>query len=394
VTGNVGGNVTGSVGSVAGNVTGSVASVTGNVGGNVNGNVVGSVASVTADVGITQAGADKVWNTASRTLTSFGTLVADVTTAVWAAATRTLTAFGFSVTVGTNNDKTGYALSTGGIQAIWDALTANLTTANSIGKRLVDFVTTLVYTAPPSAADNADAVWDELMAGHVIPGSAGADLATAAGGGSAPTVQQIVDGVWDEAIANHLDAGSTGEALSNAGGGGGDPWATVVPDGYAQGTAGYNQGLIPTIEAQTSLITAENVKVVNPVNLITLELTLYNSMDYSTSSGTALPTWTSDDWTAYGLQTAASVTLYYADVNSDTDTALGSIVVDSATSIHFEAARSAVMALTLGEAIAGYKIIAVLDHAHGDSEVVLVNAALSHLNYSLYRNLSKPNTAA
>lgn len=53
VTGNVGGNVTGSVGSVAGNVggnvTGSVASVVGNVGGNV----VGSVASVTAGVTVT-----------------------------------------------------------------------------------------------------------------------------------------------------------------------------------------------------------------------------------------------------------------------------------------------------------------------------------------------------
>lgn len=36
----------------------------------VQGNLTGSVASVTADVGITQAGADKVWNTAARTLTS------------------------------------------------------------------------------------------------------------------------------------------------------------------------------------------------------------------------------------------------------------------------------------------------------------------------------------
>ena len=46
--------------------------------GNVGGNVVGSVASVGADVGITQAGADKVWGTAARTLTSFGSLIADI----------------------------------------------------------------------------------------------------------------------------------------------------------------------------------------------------------------------------------------------------------------------------------------------------------------------------
>jgi hypothetical protein len=57
VTGNVGGNVTGSVGSVVGavgSVTGAVGSVTGNIGGNVVGtvaSVVGAVGSVTGNVG-------------------------------------------------------------------------------------------------------------------------------------------------------------------------------------------------------------------------------------------------------------------------------------------------------------------------------------------------------
>ncbi len=54
VTGSVGGNVTGSVGSVlgnvAGNVTGSVASVLGNVGGNVAGSVNSVVSTVEADI--------------------------------------------------------------------------------------------------------------------------------------------------------------------------------------------------------------------------------------------------------------------------------------------------------------------------------------------------------
>jgi hypothetical protein len=43
-----------------------------------------------------QAAADKVWATATRTLTSFGTLVSDVATAVWGAVSRTLTAFAFT----------------------------------------------------------------------------------------------------------------------------------------------------------------------------------------------------------------------------------------------------------------------------------------------------------
>lgn len=122
---------------------GAVASVTGDVGGNV----VGSVASVTADVGITQTGADKVWGSAARTLTSFGTLVADAAAAVWAAVTRTLTS-----------------------------------------------------AAPPTSAQVADAVWDEVIAGHAT-------------------------------------AGTTGAALGAAGAAG-DPWATDLPDGYTGDQAG------------------------------------------------------------------------------------------------------------------------------------------------------------
>jgi hypothetical protein len=49
-----------------------------------------------------------VWAVTTRTLSTLGTLVDEI----WAATTRTLTAFGFSVTVGTNNDKTGYTVST------------------------------------------------------------------------------------------------------------------------------------------------------------------------------------------------------------------------------------------------------------------------------------------
>lgn len=79
-----------------------------------------TAAKVAADVGTEIATA--VWASGTRTLTSFGTLVSDVATAVWGAATRTLTAFGFSVTVATNNDKTGYTLSSAGNDAAADAL--------------------------------------------------------------------------------------------------------------------------------------------------------------------------------------------------------------------------------------------------------------------------------
>lgn len=193
-TENLAANHTGTVGSV----TGAVGSVTGNVGGNVNGNVAGSVASVTAgvtlaaathtgaviptvtavtnDVGITQAGADKVWNS----------------------TTRTLSAFGFSVTVGTNNDKSGYSLSAAGVQAIWDALTSALTTVGSIGKRLVDNINaTIGSRSSHSAAD----VWSSAT--RTLTGSLD------------PSAAAIADAVWDEAISAHLTAGSTGATLAD-----------------------------------------------------------------------------------------------------------------------------------------------------------------------------------
>jgi hypothetical protein len=72
--------------------------VTGNVGGNVS----GSVASVTAGVtvsdktgfSLSSAGVQAIWEYATRTLSSFGSLVSDIATAVWGAGTRTLTGFG------------------------------------------------------------------------------------------------------------------------------------------------------------------------------------------------------------------------------------------------------------------------------------------------------------
>jgi len=65
--------------------------------------------------------ATATWAYGTRTLSSFGTLIADI----WSYSTRTLTSLG-----------------SGAIQAVWDALTSGLTTAGSIGKLLVDNIDT------------------------------------------------------------------------------------------------------------------------------------------------------------------------------------------------------------------------------------------------------------
>ncbi|NMC35014.1 MAG: hypothetical protein GYA36_21545, partial [Veillonellaceae bacterium] len=51
-----------------------------------------------------------------------------------------------AVTVGTNNDKTGYALSVAGINAIWDQLLTAITTVGSVGKLIKDYLDAAVST--------------------------------------------------------------------------------------------------------------------------------------------------------------------------------------------------------------------------------------------------------
>lgn len=156
VTGNVGGNVTGSVGSVVGNVggnvTGSVGSVVGNVGGNlvgnvngnvvgsvgsvagnVSGNVVGSVGSVTGNVGGNVVGtvASVVGNVGGNVTGSVGSVVGNVGGNVVGTVASVVGNVGgnvvgsvgsvvAAVTVGTNNDKTGYTTTTADKQATAD----------------------------------------------------------------------------------------------------------------------------------------------------------------------------------------------------------------------------------------------------------------------------------
>jgi hypothetical protein len=52
-----------------------------------------------------------------------------------------------------------------------------------------------------------------------------------------PTAAAVADAVWDEVLSGHLTAGSTGNAL-NAAGSAGDPWSTSLPGAYGAGSAG------------------------------------------------------------------------------------------------------------------------------------------------------------
>jgi hypothetical protein len=83
-------------------------------------------------------------------------------------------------------------------------------------------------------------------------------------GGSAPTAAQIADAVWEETLADHSGTtGSTAEAL-NAAGAAGDPWTTTLPGAYGAGSAGKIIGdninaTISSRASQTSLDTLDDI---------------------------------------------------------------------------------------------------------------------------------------
>lgn len=80
------------------------------------------------------------------------------------------------------------------------------------------------YTAPPSIAEIVDATFDELLAGHAIPASAGAALSAA--------------------------------------GGAADPLLNAVPGAYAAGTAGYILGNLPdrTVNVVAPILTGQDLE--------------------------------------------------------------------------------------------------------------------------------------
>lgn len=93
-----------------------------------------------------------------------------------------------------------------------DAIDADAVAASAVAELQAGLATAAAVAALPTAAQNADAVWDEALAGHLAAGSTGEAL-NASGGGATPS--QIADAVWDEARADHVAAGSFGQGVAS-----------------------------------------------------------------------------------------------------------------------------------------------------------------------------------
>ena len=163
---------------IAASVTGAVGSVTGAVG-----SVTGAVGSVTGAVGSVTA----------------------------------------PVTAGTVSDKTGYALSSAGVQAIWDALTSALSAVGSIGKRLADNIDATISSRGTSTYAGADTAGTTTLLGRIIgtlatgthnpqTGDAFARLGAAGAGLTALPW----NAAWDAEVQSEAQDAITASALATA----------------------------------------------------------------------------------------------------------------------------------------------------------------------------------
>lgn len=95
----------------------------------------------------------------------------------------------------------------------------------------------------PTAAENADAVWDEVASEHTVAGSEGTKLSLVPG--------EIAAAVWDVPTINHTTVGSTGEAIL----------ATITalyPSAVSIAAALWAKIITGAVSAETALATLYN----------------------------------------------------------------------------------------------------------------------------------------
>ena len=97
-------------------------------------------------------------------------------------------------------------------------------------------VTGAVGSVTGNVGGNVTGSVGSVAAGGITASSIAAD-AIGASELAADAVAEIADAVWDEVLSGHLTAGTTGAGLNSAGSAG-DPWSTAVPGAYGAGTAG------------------------------------------------------------------------------------------------------------------------------------------------------------
>jgi hypothetical protein len=152
-----------------------------------------------------------------------------------------------------SNAFTAAKFAAGAFDAVWTVATRTLTAisdSSGVTTLLSRIIGTLATgTHNPQSGDSF------ARLGAPVGASISADIATRLAASSytaPPTAAANADAVWDEAIADHLTAGSTGASL-NAAGSSGDPWTTTLPGSYTGTQAGK---ILADILADTAVLPA------------------------------------------------------------------------------------------------------------------------------------------
>lgn len=182
------------------------------------------------------------------------------------------------------------------------------------------------YAASPTAADNADAVWDEVLSGHAIAGSAGSKLTTA--------------------------------------GAASDPLLNPVPGSYTSGMAGYALGgMTPERLAKLDTISASSVILADPFESAE-DIRVQLGNDYYAVDGRALEF----TGTAWPVLTGGAISMVV--YGATTTTVAGSVL--SASSCRIELPKATIA--TIGVGFWSYTLKVVLTNTH---TVTLVNGTLA-----------------
>jgi hypothetical protein len=172
--------------------------------------------------------------------------------------------------------------------AVWNALLASYTTANTFGARVIRSANsnnTVQITG--GGSNHIFAVLHDAEP-NSIPEDAFVDGALSARVLASDFVAEIADGVWDEATSGHTTAGTTGKALIDSGAAG-NPWSTDLATGYSGTQAG---NILNEVKAKTDTITGNQTINVYPVSASTPErvagttLTFYRDESRSVSVAT------------------------------------------------------------------------------------------------------------
>lgn len=146
---------------------------------------------------------------------------------IWSHATRTLTAFAFQVTVGTNNDKSGYSLTAAYDRAKTALATAEYTSPDNASIAAIKAQTDKLQfdannrvlsdaTATVDAGAIADAVWDELRSEHTTTGTYGAVTEWAGGGSGGGITAADVWAYATRTLTSPANITSDGQAIDQS----------------------------------------------------------------------------------------------------------------------------------------------------------------------------------